>query len=94
MKRRLKHTKERNAGWRMPLPARILLCYPAAWAALGISVPITLALGGSLGPGDAWVLLLMVHITAAGLALAVTCDYFDRPRNRSRESPPATGNQP
>ena len=90
----MKHTKERNAGWRMPLPVRIALCYAGAWADAGIAIPITLALGGSLRPGDTWILLVMVHVLAAGLALAVTCDYFDRPGSRSRESPPATGNRP
>ena len=81
---------------RTALPARTRLCYPAAWAALGIAVPITLALGGSLRPGDAWILPGTVHFTAAGLTLAATCGYFHRPgtRSRSRESPQATGNQP
>ena len=59
---------KRTAAWRMALPARTRLCYPAAWAALGISVPITLALGGSLRPGDARILPGMVHLTAARLA--------------------------
>ena len=87
---------KRTAAWRMALPARTRLCYPAAWAALGTSVPITLALGGSLRPGDARILPGMVHLTAARLASAVTRDHFHRPGTRSRSgaTPQATGKRP
>ena len=80
--RKRRGTLKRTAARRTALLARTRLCYPAAWAALGTSVPITLALGGSLRPGGAWVLPGIVHLTAAGLAPAVTCGYFHRPGNR------------